>query len=749
MLIFRILIPVLFFCQILTAQQSRELYRPDFHYTPSQNWLSDPNGLVFYKGKYHLFYQYNPFGVQPSVNCSWGHAISTDLINWEEKPVAITPQNDVMAYSGSVVVDWNNTSGFGINGQPPLVAIFTGKNTNTNIEDQRLAYSNDEGITWTKYNQNPVLTLNSTQFRDPKVSWHPESQKWIMVVSTGAFQGIQFYSSTNLKNWTLLTGFASVGNVTNAWECPDFFKLPVDNDANNMKWVLVHSIGTAQYFIGNFDGQHFSWNNTAPAGILINDFENSNYANWTTIGTAFNTGPATGNGNFSGYLGSKLVVSGNESQGKLISPNFTIQKNYLNFLIGGGYNPEKAYIKLVVNGQPVRTGTGTNEDVMKWKNWDVSSLVGMTAHIEIVDSMASVSWGWGHINIDHIIQSDAPTGHNYGQVDYGKDFYALQSFSDIPSQDGRRIWLAWLNNWTYASKIPTSPWKGMMSIPREVKLETHSGQLKLIQKPVEELKTLRKDTLSYRDVNLSSINNAIKNSIFRRFELKAKVAVTNRKGFSIKFKKNGSQYSQFLFDFISNDILFNRQSPTIELANDGYFGQLQVAPLIVEDGYLNLHLFVDNSSAELFTAGGQIVMSNQIFPDSTSNQIELTSLEQDMSFAEFDIWNFEKTDTIIPPPPPDTTATPTPTPTIDRLFYAYPNPVSNSDGLTIKIKDDMVGKLMFKLFDANGRIVSEFQPTTNSIIIPRNKLTIGSGLFFLKGSTGQFTRTEKILILQN
>jgi len=728
----------------LVAQVGEELYRPTYHYSPRLNWMNDPNGLVYYKGKYHMFYQYNPFGTEPT-NISWGHAISTDLVNWEEKPIAIPFQNGVMAYSGSVVVDWNNTSGFGINGQPPLVAIYTGK---TNVEDQRIAYSNDEGLTWTNYSQNPVLEMHNNQFRDPKVIWHQESQKWIMVVSAGYSQAILFYGSTNLKNWTLLNGFGSVGNVAAAWECPDFFKLPVDNDSTRMKWVLVHSVGTGQYFIGNFDGQHFSWENTAPTGLLIDDFENVNYSNWTTTGTSFGAGPATGNGNFSGYLGNRLIIAGNEAQGKLISRDFTIQKNYISFLVGGGYNPGKAYIKLIVNGQTVKTCTGMNENLLKWRSWDVSVLIGKTAHIEIVDSMTSASWAPSEINIDHIIQSDTPNnGSNFGQVDYGKDFYALQSFSDIPAQDGRRIWLAWLNNWSYASKIPTSPWKGMMSIAREVKLETHNGQIELVQKPVEELNILRKDTLSYRNTNLSVINNEIKNSKYKRFELKAKIAVANKKGFSLKFKKNGSQYSQFTFDFVNNEILFNRASPSAELSYDGYFAKLQIAPLLVENGYIDLHLFVDNSSAELFTAGGQIVMSNQIFPDSTSNQIELTSPEQDLSFEEFDIWNFEKTVALPPPPPPPPPPTPSTGQNTILLFQAYPNPVSNADGITIKIKDDMVGKLTFKLFDVNGRTVSEFQPTTNSVIIPRNKLTTGQGLFFLKGSTGQFTKTVKLLIL--
>ncbi len=733
---------------ILVAQVGNELYRPTFHFSPNQNWMNDPNGLVYYKGKYHLFYQSNPFGLDPFSNKSWGHAVSLDLVNWEEKPIAIPAQNGVMVFSGSVVVDWNNTSGFGINGQPPLVAIYTG---HTNVEDQRIAYSNDEGLTWTNYSQNPVLGLNTNQFRDPKVIWHEETQRWIMTVSIGAYAGIYFYSSTNLKNWTYFTGIGTIGNITGQWECPDFFKLPVDNNPNKMKWVLAHSVTpTAQYFIGDFDGQNFSWQNTPPDGILIDDFEGVNYGSWTTTGTSFGVGSATGNGNFSGFLGNKLIISGNESQGKLVSADFTIQKNYISFLIGGGYNSGKAYIKLVVNGQTIRTTTGINENLLKWRSWDVSALVGKAAHIEIVDSMTTVGWAPKEIMIDHIIQSDNPNdgpSPNYGQVDYGKDFYALQSFSDVPN--GRRIWLAWLNNWVYASSAPTSPWKGMMSIPREVKLETHNGQVKLIQKPVEELNILRKDTSSYRNTNLSIINSEIKKTVYKRFELKSKILVANKKGFSLKFKKNASQYSQFIFDFVNQEIIFNRANSG-GLTGDGNFSQLQVAPLIIENGYFDLQLFVDNSSAELFSAGGQIVMSNQIFPDSSSNQIELTSLEQDMLFEEFDIWNFEKTRTIppdLPPPPPPPSSSPS---SSQNTFYfrAYPNPVVGDNDLTIKINDYDVGKVKIKIFNASGMLIHEFRPASTSVNLPIGKLTKGSsGIYFLRGLRGQATYTERILVL--
>ena len=457
-----------------TAQVGKELYRPVFHFSPSYNWMNDPNGLVFYNGKYHMFYQYNPHGIQPG-NCSWGHTVSTDLINWEEKPVAIPVQNGVQAYSGSVVVDWKNTSGFGINGKPPLVAIYTGS---SNVQDQRIAYSNDEGLTWTNYSRNPVISSTTKQFRDPKVIWYEPGQKWIMVVSTGDYKRIHFYSSPDLKTWTFLQLFGLIENMSGFWECPDLLKLPVDNDTNNMKWVLVHSVTpSAQYFIGDFNGQNFDWEKTEPSGTLIDGFENTNYNNWRVSGNAFGTAPATGTIVVSGYLGKKLINSafdGNGSQGKLVSPDFTIQKNYISFLIGGGNYPTGTYIKLVVNNETIRTSTGLNEDLLKWRNWDVSPLIGQTAHIEIVDS---VTGRWGHINVDHIIQSDVMNENlNYGQVDYGKDFYGLQSFSDMP--DSRRIWLGWMNNWNYAAITPTTPWKGIMSIPREVKLETHNGQLK-------------------------------------------------------------------------------------------------------------------------------------------------------------------------------------------------------------------------------------------------------------------------------
>ena len=734
----------------LTAQVAGELYRPFFHYSPDRNWMSDPNGLVYYNGKYHLFYQYNPNGIQPA-NQSWGHAISTDLINWEELPVAIPVQNGIRAFSGSIVVDWNNSTGFGINGKPPLIAIYTGAG---NRQDQRIAYSNDEGLTWTNYNQNPVLTATSSQFRDPKVFWHKETQKWIMVVTVSDNLLVSFYTSTNLKNWTLVDYFGPEENLSEFWECPDLFKLNVDNDPNKPKWVLIHSLPSqhvGQYFIGDFDGENFRWEQIAPPGILIDDFEHNGYNNWTVTGQAFGPGPAAGNlftqQIVSGFLGNKLVNSflgGSGTQGKLISPDFIIQKKFIGFLIGGGNQPATAYIKLVVNGATKKTSTGRKDDFLSWRNWDVSDLIGQTAHIEIIDS---TSTDWGYISVDHIIQSDVIVDKvNGGQLDYGQDFYAPQTFSDIPAADGRRIWMAWMNNWNYATIIPTAPWKGIMTIPRELKLETHNGQVKLVQKPIEELKILRRKNLSFRNASLATINTSINdntinnfadNSTFKHFELKAQVSVLNKTGFSLKFKKRGTEYSEYIFDFINKEIRFDR-SKSGALTDWPGFRQLQVAPLIIRNGVFDLHLFVDNSSAELFSGGGQVVMSNQIFPDSTSNGIELSALAGDFSFDEFTIWHLGKDSVVSNVIPP-----------VGGLFQVYPNPLVNSNGFNIKVRDESVGKVKFILFDITGKRISEFQPISNTINIPRDKLAASKGIYFLKGSDGNNTQTEKILVLEN
>lgn len=236
-----------------------EKYRPSFHYTPRKNWMNDPNGMVYFNGEYHLFYQHDNYD-RVFSDMSWGHAISTDLIHWQEYPKAIVPDDDGlgMIFSGSAVVDKNNCAGFGPN---TLIAFYT---STAPRQQQCMAYSTDKGRTWTKYSGNPVIKNVEggnipNDFRDPKVMWHEGSQKWIM--SLAVQDHIDFWSSHNLKDWDKESEFGhSSGSHNGVWECPDLFELPVDDDNSNKKWVLLVSInpggpngGSAtQYFIGDF-----------------------------------------------------------------------------------------------------------------------------------------------------------------------------------------------------------------------------------------------------------------------------------------------------------------------------------------------------------------------------------------------------------------------------------------------------------------------------------------------------------------
>ena len=207
-----------------------EQYRPQFHFSPAVNWTNDPNGLVYFDGEYHLFYQYNPFGIRWG-HMSWGHAVSPDLVHWEHLPVAIPETDSIMAFSGSAVVDHRNTSGFGRDGEPPLVAIYTGHNTKRPHQTQYVAYSTDRGRTWTPYDGNPVIDVGMANFRDPKVFWYEPEEKWVMVAALSLDRKVRFYASDDLKSWDLLSEFGPAGNANGIWECPDLFELPVREPA--------------------------------------------------------------------------------------------------------------------------------------------------------------------------------------------------------------------------------------------------------------------------------------------------------------------------------------------------------------------------------------------------------------------------------------------------------------------------------------------------------------------------------------
>ena len=466
--------------------------RPYYHFTPPQNFMNDPNGLVFYDGEYHLFYQYNPFG-DVWGHMSWGHAISTDLIHWEHLPVALYEEDDIMIFSGSAVVDWQNTSAFGVNGEPPLIAIYTGHTAEE--QTQNLAYSIDHGQTWMKYAGNPVIAIGAKEFRDPKVYWHEPTRHWIMVTVLADQHKIRFDGSPDLRHWTHLSDFGPAGAVDGIWECPDLFPLTVEDQPELTKWILKVDVwkGTgAQYFIGDFDGTRF-----------INDATD-----------------------------------------------------------------------------------------------------------------------------DHILR-----------VDYGNDFYAAQSWSDMP--DGRRIWIGWLNNWHYANTIPTLPWRGLFSIPRELRLRKYPEGLRLIQEPVEESKQLRQLLYHVNDIDIAAVNDQLtKLKIDISQEIKVEFALSTAQEYGIKICTGDAEETVIGYDVRTQELFFDRR----QAGNSAFsprFAGLQRAPLPPEGGKIRIHIFVDSCSVEVFGNDGYTAISDLIFPGSQSTRLEFYSIGGDMLLNTLEIWKLE------------------------------------------------------------------------------------------------------------
>lgn len=269
----------------------QEPYRPQFHFSPRAHWMNDPNGMVYYKGEYHLFYQYYPrSNVWGPMH--WGHAVSKDLIHWQHLPIALYPDSLGYIFSGSVVADTNNSSGFQTGKESPLVAIFTyhnpvgEKSGKSDFQTQGIAYSNDKGRTWIKYAGNPVIPNPGTRdFRDPKVCWLESTRHWILTLAAG--NEVRFYQSTDLKHWELTGSFGkNAGSHAGVWECPDLFEIKTENGQS--KWVLFVSIGNGapnkgsgtQYFVGHFDGKTFI-NENADSKTLWIDYGTDNYAGVT------------------------------------------------------------------------------------------------------------------------------------------------------------------------------------------------------------------------------------------------------------------------------------------------------------------------------------------------------------------------------------------------------------------------------------------------------------------------------------
>ncbi len=487
------LLPLLLLLSRLVAAEApplfQEKWRPQFHFTPADTWMNDPNGMVFYEGEYHLFYQNNPFGNRWG-HMSWGHAVSRDLVHWEHLPLALAEEDGVMIFSGSAVVDWKNTSGFGIGGKPPLVAIYTGHYTAKPLQNQHLAYSNDRGRTWTKFAGNPVLDLKMADFRDPKVRWHEPTSRWVMTVALPKEAKVHFYASPDLKQWSFVGEFGGAGATNGLWECPDLFPLAVEGGGE--KWALIVNINPGgpaggsgcQYFVGDFDGKRF-----------VAD-------------------PAT----------------------------------------------------------------HAQTAVPLWADW-------------------------------------------------GRDFYAAVSWSDIPKSDGRRLWLGWMSNWDYANDVPTLPWRSAMTVPRELALRPTPQGLRLIQRPVGQLTRLREGGGSRRRTSVAEANAWLaRRSVSSGLaELELRLDNVPRSGALALVCRHGRiGETRIEADFAAGTLRLDRTRSGRSDFSASFAG-VHTAPLRISEGRLDLRILFDTSSVEVFAQGGESVLTGLVLPDSPELKLSLAA----------------------------------------------------------------------------------------------------------------------------
>jgi fructan beta-fructosidase len=470
-----------------TNQLYHERYRPQYHFSPAQNWTNDPNGLVYYKDEYHLFFQYNPLGDKWG-HMSWGHAVSKDLLHWEQLPVAIgeyanPSRNDsTMIFSGTVVVDSKNTSGL-CTGSDCLIAIYTAhvhRNGQGVNQNQSLAYSNDQGRTWQRYANNPVLDIKRKDFRDPKVFWYEPKHRWIMAVVIPDEHKIQFYQSEHLTEWNLSGEFGNVGDTTKIWECPDVF--PVSNGEQAIQdspWVLTLS------------GNH-------PAG-----------------------GP---------YVGMQYFV--------------------------------------------------------------------------------------GKFNGDTFIANDK--GVRY--VDYGKDFYAGIVINNRLKEGPTMI--GWAQNWAYAPRTPTSPWRGAMSLPRNLSSDDHSGGLRQYPFFPSEL----------RGNKISSGSKISGQSL----ELQIEMMPEDSRECGVKVLKSEGEETIIGYNVESHEMFVDR-THSGNVSFDQGFASIERAKVEPVDGKIHLQILIDHSIIEIFVNHGTTVFTECVYPTKEEALVETYSKEGAASF-NVDAW---------------------------------------------------------------------------------------------------------------
>lgn len=539
----------------------------------------------------------------------------------------------------------------------------SGKKIRENQQAQSIAYSLDEGLTWTTYDAaNPVILDPPQQyadqykeFRDPNVFWHDSSKKWILTMALAQLHKMLIYTSPDLKTWTYVSEFGPVNAADGVWECPSMFPLPLDGNKAITKWVVQiglnpggppGTIGSGtQYVVGNFDGKKFTADAnsvysppTIPAdSVVFEGFEGSgSYTDlgWNATGDLLNAAPVTGTvpgqQTVTGYAGSRLVntfLNGDATTGTLTSPPFKISHKYINFLIGGGYNPGQTAINLKVGGQIIRTATGANNEKLVWKGWDVSAFSGSTAVIEIVDSLTG---GWGHINVDEISFSNTlAQTQKANWVDYGPDFYAAIPFNGLPITE--RIDIGWMNSWQYGQVIPTSPWRSAMSIPRKLSLKAVNNKATLVQEPKADWASLKRPSFSR---SWRTVQNGTQKLDFSGKALDITITFSDQTpatsqspqfGLLLRATSDLSQATRVGYDFTTKQIFVDR-SKSGNVGFDSTFPATFYAPLSADrHGKITMRILVDWSSVEVFGGSGETTLTAQVFPSDEADQVQLFS----------------------------------------------------------------------------------------------------------------------------
>jgi sucrose-6-phosphate hydrolase SacC (GH32 family) len=639
------------YSQGISTDNPNEKYNPEYHFYPS----IDPTGLFYYGGRYFL---------------NWGSATSKDLVHWNMTKYGLE-RNDfnknifsgtgfnpelfrsqvISLISGSVVVDWNNSSGLGKNGNPPLIAV------QVSSMSRNIAYSNDTAKSWIRYEKPAVIPNSSGTFRDPKVFWYEPDKKWIMVVPWCEIQEIRFFSSKNLVDWEFMSKFGPWGAVGGQWECVEFFPLTVDGDASNIKWVLEISLQprNGEYFIGDFDGRRFtldkdfinnlSYEKYFPSGEMLFDFERS-IDEWDIEGNAFINCP-TVEEETNGKEGYRCIKSNGSGTGKITSPEFTISKKCINFLIGGGYYPGEECVNLLIDGKVVRTQTGNSGNAhLNWTGWDVAEFRGRNARIEIVDNMASEGMNVkGYIYCDAIMLSDdlpktAYEEYNPGWekafwIDWGSDFYAVRAWGNYAPEEKRTIWTGWMGIWTYTF---SEPLLGLFSVPRNIELKTFPEGIRLIQNPIKELESLR---TIHRTVDPNTFEGIWQPKKFlpskNAYELIVEFENISAGEFGLNLCVGQNEKTVVGYNVSKEELYVDRRNSGYDDFSEVFPG-ISKGPLNYRTNAIKLHVFIDKCSIEVLGNDGETVVSSKIYPESSSTGINFFSNNGKVKIKSLELW---------------------------------------------------------------------------------------------------------------